>query len=125
MHGTEGLTTLPLRLRRDTAPTADATGPETPEDAARFSAKAAPQSLKSRLEGAGGGDPDLRTVDAPRSGFGRGALRDPGPSTAKAERAGGRPRGSAGQVGGDTVVQPARRARRPGEASCRDFGLSL
>jgi len=69
----EGVTTLTLRLRRDTAPAADPTGPETPEDAARFSAEAALQSLKSHLEGAGGGDPDLRTADAPSRAFGRGA----------------------------------------------------
>ena len=73
VHGVEGVTTLTLHLRRDTAPAADPTGPETPEDAARFSAAAALQSLKSHLEGAGGGDPDLRTADVPSRVFGRGA----------------------------------------------------
>ncbi len=73
VHGTEGVTTLTLRLRRDTAPAAVPTGPETPEDAARFSAMAALQSLKSHLEGAGGGDPDLRTADAPSRVFGHRA----------------------------------------------------
>ena len=76
VHGTEGVTTLTLRLQRDTAPAADPTGPETPEDAARFSAEAALQSLKSHLEGAGGGDPDLRTADAPSRAFGRGGPQD-------------------------------------------------
>jgi hypothetical protein len=70
VHGTDELTTLTLRLQRDTAPAADPTGPETPEDAARFSAEAALQSLKSHLERAGGGDPDLRTADVPSRVFG-------------------------------------------------------
>ncbi len=73
VHETEGVTTLTLWLHRDTAPAADPTGPETPEDAARFSAEAALQSLKSHIEEAGGGDPDLRTADAPSRAFGRGA----------------------------------------------------
>ncbi len=77
VHGAEGVATLTLRLRRDTAPAADPTGPETPEDAARFSAVAALQSLKSHLEGAGGGDPDLRTADVPSRVFGHSATQDP------------------------------------------------
>ena len=77
VHGTEGVTRLTLHLQRDTAPAADPTGPETPEDAARFSAEAALQSLKSHLERAGGGDPDLRTADVPSRVFGHSATQDP------------------------------------------------
>ena len=77
VHETEGVTRLTLQLQRDTAPAADPTGPETPEDAARFSAEAALQSLKSHLEGAGGGDPDLRTADVPSRAFGHSATQDP------------------------------------------------
>ncbi|TDH63302.1 SRPBCC family protein [Dankookia rubra] len=74
---TEGVTRLTLQLQRDTAPAADPTGPETPEDAARFSAEAALQSLKSHIERAGGGDPDLRTADVPSRVFGHTATQDP------------------------------------------------
>ncbi len=73
----EGVTRLTLHLERDTALAADPTGPETPEDAARFSAEAALQSLKSHLEGAGGGDPDLRTGDVSSRAYGRSATQDP------------------------------------------------
>ncbi len=70
-------TVLTLTTRRDTAQPADPTGPETPEDAARYAAEAALQSLKSHLEGAGGGDPDLHMPDAPSRVLGRGSPREP------------------------------------------------
>ncbi|MCW8086104.1 SRPBCC family protein [Sabulicella glaciei] len=73
----DGVTRLILHLQRDTAPAADPTGPETPEDAARFSAEAALQSLKSHLERAGGGDPDLRTADVSSRAYGHSATQDP------------------------------------------------
>jgi uncharacterized protein YndB with AHSA1/START domain len=77
VHETEGVTTLTLHLQRDIAPAADPTEPETPEDAARLSAQAALQSLKSHLERAGGGDPDLHVADVPSRAFGRSATQDP------------------------------------------------
>lgn len=73
----QGVTRLTLHLSRDTAPPADPTGPESPEDAARFSAEAALQSLKSHLEGVSGGDPDLHTPDTPSRAFGHSATQDP------------------------------------------------
>jgi len=72
-----GVTRLTLWLSRDTAPAADPTAPESPRDAARFSAEAALQSLKSHLEGVSGGDPELRTPDAPSRAYGHSATQDP------------------------------------------------
>lgn len=69
---------LTLRLERTTAPAVDPTTRETPQQAAANSAEAALQSLKSHLEHAGGGDPDLHGGDAPARVFGRGATEDSG-----------------------------------------------
>ena len=71
------VTQLTLHLTRDTAPAADPTEPETPRDAARFSAEAALQSLKSHLEQAGGGDPHLRAADVPGRIYGHSATQEP------------------------------------------------
>ncbi|HWL84023.1 MAG TPA: SRPBCC family protein [Roseomonas sp.] len=77
VRAVQGVTQLTLHLTRDTAPAADPTGPETPEDAARFSAEAALQSLKSHLEAAGGGDPDLHAADVPGRIYGHSATQEP------------------------------------------------
>jgi hypothetical protein len=72
-----GGTVLTLTLQRDTAPMVDPTEAETPEDAARYAAEAALQSLKSHLERAGGGDPDLHMPDVSARVMGRGSPREP------------------------------------------------
>ncbi|MFC3126491.1 SRPBCC family protein [Pseudoroseomonas globiformis] len=69
-------TRLTLRLDKDVAIAADPTEPETPREAALHAAEAALQSLKSHLERAGGGDPDLRIPDAPSRAFGHDASED-------------------------------------------------
>lgn len=62
--------TLHLTLDSDTAPANDPTEEETPRDAAAHGALAALHSLKSHLEHAGGGDPDLHMPDVPHRVFG-------------------------------------------------------
>lgn len=77
VQGVEDVTRLTLRLHRDVAPPADPTEHETLREAARFSALAALHSLKSHLEGVGGGDPDLPVHNARAGLFGHTATRDP------------------------------------------------
>ncbi|HWX51570.1 MAG TPA: SRPBCC family protein [Roseomonas sp.] len=77
VQSVQGVTRLILHLARDTAQAADPTEPETPEDAARLSAEAALQSLKSHLERAGGGDPALHAADVPGRIYGHSATQEP------------------------------------------------
>ncbi len=71
------VTRLTLRLHRTTAPPVDPTAPESPREAAHFSAMAALHSLKSHLEDAGGGDPDLHSANVPGTILGHSATQDP------------------------------------------------
>ncbi|MDJ0390334.1 SRPBCC family protein [Roseomonas sp. E05] len=77
VQAVEGVTRLILHLARDTAPAADPTEPETPQEAARLSAEAALQSLKSHLERAGGGDPEFHAADVPGRIYGHSATQEP------------------------------------------------
>jgi hypothetical protein len=91
------------------------------EEAARFGAEAAPQSLKAHPEGVGGGDPDPRTAGAPSRASGRGASQDPGIRAARPDRADGCLRGCSRQGA-------ARRSRvqRGGQAGrTRRLGVTL
>lgn len=71
------VTTLHLHITTDAAPPSDPTEPETPHDAAEHGVTAALRSLKSHLEGVGGGDPVLTTPDVPASLLGSTATRNP------------------------------------------------
>ncbi|MFZ6765310.1 MULTISPECIES: SRPBCC family protein [Acetobacterales] len=70
--GSGPIATLHLRLEVETAPAADPTERESPRAAAEHGLEAALQSVKSHLEQADGGDPDLRMPPAPARVFGRG-----------------------------------------------------
>jgi uncharacterized protein YndB with AHSA1/START domain len=73
----EHVSTLHLSLSADTAPATDPTEAETPAEAGRHGAEAALHSLKSHLERAGGGDPDLHTPDTASRIYGSSATQDP------------------------------------------------
>ena len=77
VSGEGAVATLHLHLDADTATPADPTEAETPAEAAEHGAEAALQSLKSHIERAGGGDPDMAGGDAPTPLYGSSATMDP------------------------------------------------
>lgn len=79
VEGQGKLTTLRLHLKPSTAQPNDPTESETPEEALAHGMEAALQSLKSHLERAGGGDPDLHMPDADRRAYGHKAVPDQDP----------------------------------------------
>ncbi|WP_040614350.1 SRPBCC family protein [Teichococcus cervicalis] len=72
-----GVTRLTLRVQRDAMRPADPTEPESPEEAVRHGMEAALHSVKSQVERAGGGDPDLPMPDAPGRAYGHGREAEP------------------------------------------------
>ncbi len=68
---------LSLHLDRETAIASDPTEHETPQEAALHGVEAALQSLKSHLEHAGGGDPELQPPGISSRVYGHGQ-DDPG-----------------------------------------------
>lgn len=71
------VTELTLTLDRDTATPSDPTERETPREALAHGMEAALQSLKSHLERAEGGDPDLHVPGgAPQRAYGRDSRDD-------------------------------------------------
>ncbi|MDQ1077526.1 SRPBCC family protein [Pseudoroseomonas cervicalis] len=67
-----GVTRLTLRVQRDAMRPADPTEPETPAEAVRHGMEAALHSVKSHVEQAGGGDPDLPMPGTPNRAYGHG-----------------------------------------------------
>ncbi|WP_198368209.1 SRPBCC family protein [Roseomonas sp. KE0001] len=68
--GEGAISTLYLHLDTEFAQAVDPTERENPHSAAEHGAEAALQSLKSHIEQAEGGDPDLRMPPAPWRSFG-------------------------------------------------------
>ena len=73
------LTVLRLAITARGARPNDPTERETPAQALEHGMEAALQSIKSHLEGAGGGDPDLRMPDADHRVYGHKAVPDQNP----------------------------------------------
>lgn len=76
VEGVDGLTRLHLSLHSETARPTDPTERETPHDALAHGMEAALQSLKSHIERAGGGDPDLRMPDISERAYGHNPTQD-------------------------------------------------
>ncbi|WP_305123267.1 SRPBCC family protein [Roseomonas sp. GC11] len=78
VRGEGPLSVVTLALRQEHAPPSDPTEAETPREAAWHGLEAALHSLKSHLERARGGDPDLPMPAAPARAYGHALGRDEG-----------------------------------------------